>query len=155
MAKRSCSMADNNNNNKHLVGCLHNYNFEWTTYMKLSVSITLHPSYDNIRLRHLSIWREAKTNPASGADIHCKANSLLFQVKVPVQCVTIVQIGSESILFLQVVGTCSQLHKCSEQDQHVCCSWSSNIWLHIIPSICTDVTDGDFVALTEFMPNLS
>ena len=105
--------------------------------MKLSVSITLHPSYDNVRLRHLSIWREAKTNPACGADIHCKANCLLFQVKVPVQCVTIVQSGRETVLILQVVGTCSQLHKCSE-NRHYTDALSD--WLHVsvIPNECAD-----------------
>ena len=104
---------------------------QYTIYMKLSVSITLHPSYDNVRLRHLSIWREAKTNPACGADIHCKANSLLFQVKVPVQCVAIVQNGRESILFLQVVGTRTQLHKCSEEKQD-CGGIPTSSLLHIV-----------------------
>ena len=85
--------------------------------MKLSASTIVHPSYDNIRLRHLTIRRETKTNPACGTDIHCKANGLLLQVKVPVQRVAIVQNGRETVLSLQVVGTCSQLHKCSEQKQ--------------------------------------
>lgn len=84
--------------------------------MKLSHSITVHPSHHNVRLEHFSIWRDTKANPSIGAYVHSKVDFLLLHVKIPIQLECIVKVVGERVFQVKVLHASDQLHRYSKEN---------------------------------------
>ena len=73
--------------------------------MKLARSILIHPTNYDVRVEHLSIWRNAKSNPTICADIYSKVNRLFFEIKVPMNFVAVLDVSGIGILILESLDT--------------------------------------------------
>ena len=60
--------------------------------MELSCSIAVHPSHHNVRVKHLAVRRDTKTEPSVGADIAAKVNCLLLKIIFPVELEAFVKV---------------------------------------------------------------
>ena len=54
-------------------------------YPEMLPSISANPSNHDVRTRHASVWRNAEPYPSRRTDIYGKINSMLVDVRIPVQ----------------------------------------------------------------------
>lgn len=73
--------------------------------MKLSGSITVHPSHDNVRVKHLTIRRDAKTEPSICADIAAKVNRLLLEIILPVELEAFIEVRDVGVLLVKILDS--------------------------------------------------
>ena len=73
--------------------------------MELSRSITVNPSHHNVRVKHLAVWRDTKTEPSIGADIAAKVDGLLLEIVLPVEPEAFVEVGDVGVFLVKVLDS--------------------------------------------------
>ena len=91
------------------------------THMKESLSV-IHPSYDNVRVWHLSVAREAEANPTRSLYANSKRNGFCCIVEGPVQFIETsvfcsIQSDIERIGFREVVSTRGETQRASQHSK--------------------------------------
>ncbi len=71
--------------------------------MELSRSITVDPSHDNVRIKHLTVRGDADTEPSISADVAAKVNCLLLKIVLPVELEAFVKVSDVGVLLVKAL----------------------------------------------------
>ena len=74
-------------------------NMLYAAHMEEGLSIAaVHPSYDDIWTRHLSVRRQPEANPSCGANTNCEIDPLRSKIESPEDVVVVTELCTETVL---------------------------------------------------------